>query len=256
MGQPSAIGSTGRAKIAESGTFCSAFITSLQRFTLTGIDAETLGFGPTDVPLPSGSFPFPLRVSSEGGDGSGRVDVGGEGAGLGAFNLSVTPEPLRCGWEGAGEGVDGPPAVEPSRGDGRFFRGAALANMSSSEKIASEVFFRFSPLLSRETPFVLSLTETLGSSFTAGFGGCGGLEGVDSTGSFLGLAGVSAFVPLTRPLSCDPPPIFSLIVGRVPGVGVDLLPGIDIDCGFETGSLSLAVFIAGVTGGGGGGIEG
>ena len=147
MGQPSAIGSTGRAKIAESGIFCSTFITSLQRFTLTGVDAGTLVFGPVDTPLPSGSFPFPLRAGSEGGDGSGRTDVGGETVGLGAFSLSVIPEPLRRGWEGAGEGVDGPPAVGPSSGDGRFFRGAALANMSSSEKIASKVFFRFSPLL-------------------------------------------------------------------------------------------------------------
>lgn len=114
---------------------------------LTGIDAGTFGFGPTDAPLPSGSFPFPLRIGSEGGDGPGRVDVGGETVGLGVFSLSVIPEPLRWGWEGAGEGVDGPPAVEPSKGDGRFFSGAALANTSSSEKVASEVFFRFSPLL-------------------------------------------------------------------------------------------------------------
>ena len=147
MGQPSAIGSTGRAKIAESGIFCSTFITSLQRFTLTGVDPGTLGFGPADAPLPSGSFPFPLRIGSEGGDGPGRTDVGGETVGLGAFSVSVTAKPLRCGWEGAGEGVDGPPAVGSSKGDGRFFRGAALANMSSSEKIVSEVFFRFPPLL-------------------------------------------------------------------------------------------------------------
>lgn len=112
-----------------------------------GADAETLGFGPTDAPLPSGSFPFPLRIGSEGGDGSWRTGVGGETAGLGAFSLSVTLDPLRWGWGGTGEGVDGPPGVGPSKGDGRFFRGAALANMSSSEKIASENFFRFSPLL-------------------------------------------------------------------------------------------------------------
>ena len=124
--------------------------------------------------------------------------------------------------------MDGPPVVGPSEGDGRFFRGAALASMSSSEKIASEAFFRFSPLLLWETPFALSLTEVLGSSFTTGFDGGGGLEGMDATGSFLGLAGVSAPTPLTGPLSCVPPPILSLIVGRVPGVGVDLLPGIDI----------------------------
>jgi hypothetical protein len=104
VGQPSAIGSTGRAKIAESGIFCSIFITSLQRFTLTGVDAGTLGFGPTDAPLPSGSFPFPLRIGSEGGDGSGRVDVGGEAVGLGAFSLSVTLEPLRWGWEAPAKG--------------------------------------------------------------------------------------------------------------------------------------------------------
>ena len=112
-----------------------------------GVEAGALGFGPTDGPLTSGSFPFPLRIGSEGSDGSGCGSVGGEGAGLGAFSLSVMLEPLRCGWEGAGEGVDGPPVVTPSKGDGRFFRGAALASMSSSEKMASEVFFRFSPLL-------------------------------------------------------------------------------------------------------------
>ena len=114
---------------------------------LTEVDPAGLGFGPMDAPLPSGSFPFPLRIGSGGGGGSERGGGGGEAVGLGAFSLSVTLEPLRCGWEGAGEGVDGPPALGPSKGDGRFFRGAALANISSSEKIASDVFFRFSPLL-------------------------------------------------------------------------------------------------------------
>ena len=95
--------------------------------------------------------------------------------------------------------------------------------------------------------------EALGSSFTADFGGGGGLEGVGSIGGLLGLAGVTPPVPLTGPLSCVPLPIFSLIVGRVPGVGVGLLPGVVLVCDLETGSLSLTVFITGVTGGGGGG---
>lgn len=99
----------------------------------------------------------------------------------------------------------------------------------------------------------MSLTETLGSSLTAGFGGGGGLEGVDSTGGFLGLAGVLAPMPLTGLLSCVPLPIFSLMLGRAPAVGVDLFGGIDIVCAFESGSLSLAVLTAG---GGGGGMEG
>ena len=104
----------------------------------------------------------------------------------------------------------------------------------------------------------MSLTETLGSSLMTGFGGGGGggLEGVDSMGGFLGLAGILAPVPLIGLLSCVPPPIFSFIVGRVPVVGVSLLPGMDIVCPFDTGSLSLAVFTTGVTGGRGGGMEG
>lgn len=110
-------------------------------------DAGSLGFGPIDVPLPSGSFPFPLRIGSEGGEGSRRGNGGGKTIGLGALSLSVTAEPLRWGCEGAGEGVDGPLAVEPSKGEGRFFRGAALPNISSSERMASAAFFRFSPLL-------------------------------------------------------------------------------------------------------------
>ena len=126
--------------------------------------------------------------------------------------------------------------------------------MSSSEKIASKVFFRFSPLL-WEIPFALCLTETLGSSFVGGFDGSG-LEGMGSAG-FFGLAGVLEPTPLTGPLSCVPLPIFSFIVGRVPAAGVDLLPGMDIVCPFGPGSLSLPVFTAGVTGGrGGGGMEG
>ena len=102
----------------------------------------------------------------------------------------------------------------------------------------------------------MGLTGILGSSLTAGFGGGGGggggLEGVDSTGGFLGFAGVLAPIPLTGPLSCVPPPIFSFIVGRAL-VGVDLLLGMDIVCPFEASSLSLTVFTTGVTGGGGGG---
>jgi hypothetical protein len=35
-----------------------------------------------------------------------------------------------------------------------------------------------------------------------------------------------------------------------------LVAGIDLVCPFEMGSLSLAVFTTGVTGGGGGGMEG
>ena len=103
----------------------------------------------------------------------------------------------------------------------------------------------------------MGLTGILGSSLTAscgggGGGGGGGLEGLDSTGGFLGFAGVLAPIPLTGPLSCVPPPIFSFIVGRAL-VGVDLLLGMDIVCPFEAGSLSLTVFTTGVTGGGGGG---
>ena len=85
-----------------------------------------------------------------------------------------------------------------------------------------------------------------------GFDGGGGLEGVDSTG-FFGLAGVLEPTPLTGPLSCVPLPIFSFIVGRALAAGVDLLPGMDIVCPLEPGSLSLPGFTAGVTGGGGGG---
>ena len=223
-----------------------------------GIDAGSLGFGPTDAPLPSGSFPFPLRIGSEGGDGSGRGKGGGEAIGFGAFSLSVTAEPFRWCCGGTGEGVDGPPGVEPSKGEGRFFRGAALPNISSSERIASDVFFRFSPLLLLllwETPFVLSLMEALDSSFTTGLGGCVGLEGVDSTGGFLGLDVVLTSVPLIGSLSCVPPPIFSLIVGRVLGAGVDWLLRLDVIFVAEIGTLSLAAFAMGVAGGGGG-IEG
>lgn len=224
-----------------------------------GVDAGSLGFGPPVTPLASGSFPFPLRIGSEGVDGSGRGKGGGEVMDLRAFNLSVTAEPLRWGCDGAGEGVDGPPGVGPSKGEGRFFRGAAPPNISSSEKIVSEVFFRFSPLLLlllRETPFVLSLTEALGTSFTMGLGGGVGLEGVDSTGGFLGLDGALTSVPLIGSLSCVPPPIFSLIVGRALGAGVDWFPRLDVVFIIEVGSLSLDVFTAGIAGGGGGGMEG
>jgi hypothetical protein len=222
-----------------------------------GADGESLGFGPADAPLPSGSFPFPLRTGSGGGDGSGRGGGGGRAVGLGAFSLSVTAEPLRWGWEGAGEGVDGPTGVEPSKGEGRFFRGAALANISSSEKIVSEVFFRFSPLLLLllwGTPFVFSLTEgALGSSFTGLGVGCG-LEGVGPTGGFLSFDGALTSVPFAGPLSCALPPIFSLIVGRVACVGGGLFLGTDGSRAFETGSLSLDT--TGVVGGAGGGMEG
>lgn len=102
----------------------------------------------------------------------------------------------------------------------------------------------------------MGLTETLGSSFATGFDGSGGLEGVGSAGGRLGLAGAFAPTPLTGLLSCVPPPIFSFIVGRTPTVGAGLFPGMDIVCPFEPGSLPLATLAAGVTGGGGGGMEG
>lgn len=139
VGQPSMIGSTGRAKMAASGSFCKAFSKSFPFFSLTGMPSDFLGFDDCDeddgIGSTSFSFPFIVRGASLL---AAREEVGSTT--LSFLALSEATGGLAGGGTATLILVG---AEEGPGGEGRSFLAGVASDRISSSSTGVSTFFRF-----------------------------------------------------------------------------------------------------------------